>query len=474
VKRRDFLKKGTVGAASLAVPNNFLHLSPSSPQAQRRNIEVDFSKLSGTIKPLNGVNGGPLVTRGAFDLSPSFSEIGIKHIRLHDVPWMYDDVIDINYIFPRFEADENDPKSYDFSLTDFYLKSIRALASKVTFRLGYSAEWRYHPQYNAPPKDYAKWAAVCAHIVRHYNQGWANGYHYNIEYWEIWNEPDGHAFWAGTPEQYYRLYELTAKTLKNIDSSLRIGGPALASNLEFLDGFLKYAAEHGSPLDFVAWHAYARRPHDVVLKAAKVQELLDRHGFSKVESILDEWNYFPGEWSRQENEAEYRKNLFADQMGGVSGAAFVASVFIYLQDSTVALADFYQGTNLFWGGLYDEFGVPRKPFFTFKAFKFLLDTPQRVSASGSGQNGFATIAGLSDDKSEATILISNFGTHYNHYNLSLRGLPWKTSFVYEKYMIDSHHDLDLIRSEKFEHGTATVSEDVETPSVCLIRLRSAS
>ena len=31
-------------------------------------------------------------------------------------------------------------------------------------------------------------------VIKHYNSGWANGYHYNIKYWEIWNEPDGRMF----------------------------------------------------------------------------------------------------------------------------------------------------------------------------------------------------------------------------------------------------------------------------------------
>jgi hypothetical protein len=210
----------------------------------------------------------------------------------------------------------------------------------------------------------------------------------------------------------------------------------------------------------------------MVLRAAKVQELLDKYGFSKVESVLDEWNYFPGSWHSQEVDARYRQDLFERQMGGVPGAAFDASVLIYLQDSTVAIADFYQGTNLFWGGLFDPYGVPRKPYFTFKAFKFLLGTPQRVTTSGTDHNGFAVIAGLSNAKSEATVLISNFGAQDNHYNLSLRNLPWKGPVTYEKYTIDDRHDLDLIKTDKLRPGTVTVSEDVETPSVCLIQLRA--
>lgn len=481
--RRRFLKVATASAlgVGMGLTSSGTELAGSdSPQAadppsasRTRSVEIDFSNVVGVIKPLNGVNGGPLATRGSINLSSSFSEIGIQHVRLHDVPWMWDDnAVDINYVFPHFEADENDPQSYEFLSTDYYLKSIFAIGSKVTYRLGYSMAPRYQPL-NAPPRDFAKWAAVCSHVVRHYNQGWANGYHYskNIKYWEIWNEPDG-GFWAGTPEQYYHLYEVTAKALKNVDSSIRVGGPALAGKLEFLDGLLKHCAERRVPLDFVSWHTYERHPYNVCQQAAKIQDLLDRHGYSKIESILDEWNYFPGEWGRIEGDPEYRRHLCRDQMAGVSGAAFDASVLIYLQDSTVALADFYQGTSLFWGGLFDEFGVPQKTFFTFKAFKFLLGTPHRVRTSGSDQNGFATIAGLSDDNSEATILISNFGTHYDHFDLSLRGLPWKTSFTYQKQMVDSYHDFDLIRPQKLAAGTTTLSGDLEAPSVCVIRLRS--
>ena len=447
---------------------------PSPLRAQTRNIEVDFSKVIGKIRPLNGVNGGPIVTRGAFDLSSNFTELGIKHVRLHDIPWMYENAVDINYVFPRFEADVNDPQSYDFSLTDYYIKSVASLGAEMTYRLGYSAEWKYHPPiHNVPPKDFAKWAAICARIVQHYNQGWANGHHYNIKYWEIWNESDLPTFWVGAPEEYYRLYEVTAKTLKGVDPNLKVGGPSVAAYLRFLDGFLKYCADRKVPLDFVSWHRYARQPNEVVSRAAKIQELLDKHGFSKVESILDEWNYFPADWDRQEKDAKYRKDLFENQAGGPPGAAFDASVLIDLQDTTVAITDFYQGTNMFWGGLFDEFGVPRKPYFTFKAFKSLLGTPERIAASGSDKDGFAVIAGLSKDKSEAAVLISNFGTPYNHYDIALRGLPWKSAFTFEEYLVDSSHDLDLIKSEKLSPGTVTIVEDVETPSVCLIRLRSA-
>ena len=60
-----------------------------------------------------------------------------------------------------------------------------------------------------------KWAEICEHIIRHYNEGWADGFYYNIEYWEIWNEPDNSQMWTGTPEEFYELYRVAANHLKS-------------------------------------------------------------------------------------------------------------------------------------------------------------------------------------------------------------------------------------------------------------------
>lgn len=81
------------------------------------------------------------------------------------------------------------------------------------------------------------------------------------------------------------------------------------------------------------------------------------------------------------------------------------------------------------------------------------------------------IAGLSSEDSEATILIRNFGTQYRRYDLALRGLSLERHFIYEKYTVDAHHDLDLIKSENIGVQALTMSEEVEIRSVCLLRLK---
>ena len=71
------------------------------------------------------------------------------------------------------------------------------------YRLGTSIEHSLKHYYTAVPDDFDRWTDICLHIIRHYNEGWNNGFHLGIRYWEIWNEPDDHGvcipskMWAG-------------------------------------------------------------------------------------------------------------------------------------------------------------------------------------------------------------------------------------------------------------------------------------
>jgi xylan 1,4-beta-xylosidase len=262
--------KATV--ACCAMITALLWAQTGMSQTRTAQVEVDFSRSIGTIRHLNDLEGGTLTKRGWIDLSPYFRELGVQHVRLHDVPWDFDDVQDVNYVFPNFAADPDEAKNYDFAGTDWFLKPLKALGVEVIYRLGYSMEEPLEPRvHNAPPKDFEKWAHICLNIVKHYSGGWDNGFQHQIRYWEIWNEPDGEACWSGTPEEYYKLYATTARAIKNYDPSLKVGGPTLAGSIEFLEGFLKYCHEHGVPVDFVSWHRYSAEPYSVLEMSEKVR-----------------------------------------------------------------------------------------------------------------------------------------------------------------------------------------------------------
>lgn len=105
-----------------------------------------------------------------------------------------------------------------------------------------------------PPADYAAWNAFIRALVAH----WRDRYgpeELRRWYFEVWNEANLGSFWSSTRDEYFRLYAETARTLKQLDPTLRVGGPA-TSRGEWLPEFLAWCREHGAPVDFVSTHVY--------------------------------------------------------------------------------------------------------------------------------------------------------------------------------------------------------------------------
>ena len=189
-------------------------------------ISVNFNNIVGRIKPMHATNNGPASCagskRGNFE---TFSAAGIPYVRNHDASlseaYGSQHVVDVHCIFPDFSRDVDDETAYDFALTDAYTKIIIDTGAKVFYRLGASIEHWPRKYGTRVPTDFLKWAKICEHIIMHYNEGWANGFNYGIEYWEIWNEPDldddesdNKKNWGGTKLQFFDLYEITAKRSK--------------------------------------------------------------------------------------------------------------------------------------------------------------------------------------------------------------------------------------------------------------------
>lgn len=126
-----------------------------------------------------------------------------------------------------------------------------ALASGETYMLHYKANI-------TPPKNYDAWAGYITAFVDYLIR------RYGIEeirewYFEVWNEPDLNTFWAGTQEEYFKLYEYTARAVKAADSKLRVGGPATSKN-RWIQEFIDYCESRDVPYDFVSTHHYPGRP----------------------------------------------------------------------------------------------------------------------------------------------------------------------------------------------------------------------
>lgn len=437
-------------------------------------VKVDFARTSGRIKPLHGVNNGPKTRVFSIDMSKYFVEAGLPYSRLHDTEYPYGSghFVDIPCVFPEFDADPDDPASYDFTLTDDYLKAIRAVGAKVIYRLGVSIEHAVRKYHIFPPKDYDRWARICAGIVRHYNEGWANGFHFGIEYWEIWNEPENPPMWQGTKEDYFRLYVTAANHLKKEFPGIKVGGyggsgfaaltrknpsDLLRSFVPYFTDFLRHVSAPATraPLDFFSWHIYTDDVGEVVAHARHVEKTLREYGFPNTESILDEWNYMDEGWTIREN-------------GNMRSASFVAAVLCALQRTSVGIGAYYdaQPAAAWLCGLFDWVG-PRKPLYALKAFNHLYQLGTAVHVDLDGERVFACAA---TDGDAGAVLLSNPGAEPLTVTIEIAGFGQGDLIRVDQYRLDDTTDLELKHGELCAGSRSPSPLTLAGQSVALLKL----
>jgi len=437
-------------------------------------VSVDFGREMGRVKPLHGVNNSP-VQYG--EPITSFREAGIPFARLHDTAGAFGGThfVDIPNVFPDFDADPSDPASYDFAFTDAYIKSLVNSGTEVFYRLGVTIE-NHHgiKAYEIhPPKDYGKWARICEGIVRHYNEGWADGFSYNIRYWEIWNEPENPPMWTGTKEQYFELYRVAANHLKTCFPELRVGGYAGcgfyavtrddASDFQktfitWFDDFLAFVSAEATsaPLDFYSWHLYTDDATEIIRHAEYVRARLDRFGFARTESIFNEWNRMNGS-----------EDVF-DEMRAMPGAVFVATAFSLMQDSSIDKAMYYDALpTRRYGGLYHfPSGKVTKTYYAFKMFNVLYGLGDAVGATSSVDEVTVTAA---RNETKGAVFVANRDDQEHTLQLALSGLPEGiTTATY--FLLDASHDMESVGAEPVEAGGTVLKPTLPPSSVVLIEL----
>ncbi len=426
------------------------------------NIQVTFDQIVGKIKPMHASGQPPFI--GGFrtlNFKPMeyLKNAHIPYCRLHDVQGAFGSnrYVDIPNIFRNFDADETDPANYDFAFTDVMLEAMHQYGLKPIFRLGVTIEnqffikaYRIHP-----PKDPAKWARICEHIIRHYNEGWADGFHYGIEYWEIWNEPDNgpmgrNQMWTGTPEQYYELYDVTAKHLKKcFGDTIKVGGygasgiyailyepekygldltPLPADERyertkhrpAFLYGFFDYITAHNSPIDFFSWHCYDT-PEGMVIMSNFMETVLKKYGFEGLESHLNEWNTAPQ----------------LDLIGTSYAAASATAVLCAMQETHVYMTCYYDTgmRPLVYCGAFDFIERTPTPLLCgLEAFGELHLLGNQAKCEYEGEGLYATAA---TDGEKKAILIVNLSEEERTIDLNV-------DQTFAAHLIDEEHFLEKV------------------------------
>ena len=416
-------------------------------------IKFNTSEKFGKFKILNATNGGPWHKRHANDQYRSnfadYKAARIPYSRNHDSarhgiyggPYSHD----ITCIFPDFKADPYDEKSYDFDCTDEAVFVSLDAGTETFFRLGQTIEHQIKKHGTVPPDDFEKWAVICEHIIRHDNEGWANGYELNMQYWEIWNEPDldeddspNKRTWGGTKAQFFDFYEIAAKHLKKCFPNLKIGGPALAHSYDWAEDFLSEMKKRNVPIDFFSWHVYATEPGEVIKRSEKIKELLVKYGFENAESILNEWNYIRG-WSE-----EFVYSI--ESITGIKGAAFIMAVISAAQKSTIDMLMYYDTRPSCFNGVFDFYTYKRKkgyyPMFWYGTF---YDCEYEIRAEEEPADIY-TLCGCDKD-GKITAVITYYAEDDNKSSKDI-SVDFGKDGKYEVYRLDK--DSDGVYAGSFE------------------------
>ncbi len=438
-------------------------------------ITVNTQKKIKKMNPVHGIGNGPLPDSMA-DLSKQYKEAGFPVARLHDTHYPF--AVDIAHIFRNFNADENDPANYSFTNTDKYIKSMIDLNMDIIYRLGPSIEHTPEKRYISVPSDYTKWAKICVNIIKHYNEGWADGFNYGIKYWEIWNEPnlpDGHN-WSGTLEEYCNLYITAATYIKEQCPNICIGGPTASSIMasDFINMFLSSVKKANAPLDFFSWHKYDQDPEIYRHWVQQSKAYLKNNGFENVLMVCDEWNFHnnintQGYYVIGENVQE--KADYYNSMKNMFGASFVAGTLSIFQQEGLDIGAYYDGqTTNYWCGVFDFFGVPQKTFYTFKAFNTLYRLGTEVETiCPKFENSKYTYALAATDGNKTNILLSRHLGESEFVDVEIKGLRDGKKKA-EIYLLNDENDLAKIRTEIYNGNDVVQTLYLERNSVILIEI----
>ena len=180
-------------------------------------------------------------------------ECGFRYIRFHG---LFDDDMSV-YFTPMFGEPMisfyNIDCIFDF-LLDIGMKPFIEIGFMPS-SLASGDQTVFHYKGNVTmPKDDAEWERLiklfAEHLIERYGIDEVSQW-----FFEVWNEPNLNFLFDGTQEDYFHLYEMTARSLKAVDEKLQVGGPATSVNA-WIVPFRAFCEENNVPLDFISTHHY--------------------------------------------------------------------------------------------------------------------------------------------------------------------------------------------------------------------------
>lgn len=229
------------------------------PAVGERVIHVDFNKTAGRLNPMfNACVGAGRAAEGLRadwqqQLAYVRKECGFRYIRMHGL---------LGDEMAVYTEDNHGRPQYNFMYVDALFDFLQSIGIKPFVELGFMPGrlasgnktifwWRGNV---TPPKDYEKWAGLVRALVEHFTERYGTD-EVKTWYFEVWNEPNLAGFWAGTQQDYFKLYSYSARAIKSVNAAYRVGGPATAG-AAWEPEMIAYCQNNNVPLDFISTHAY--------------------------------------------------------------------------------------------------------------------------------------------------------------------------------------------------------------------------
>ena len=405
-------------------------------------VAADFTRVTAKFRPALHSSGYAPNFERAF-MAPwdeKIKEMNFDYVRSHDLGLINcgSRAFDVQYVFPLMHLDPANPENYFFATTDFMLDLQYAIGLKPFYRLGTSIEHTGLVHFAAEiPKDFDKMSEVFAGIVRHYEEGWGDpaGKVRPIQYWEIWNEPDGsNNMWSfnggiddrdpvgnRNDERRERFVEFFVKALKRLKSEfprVKVGGPALCSMHEdWLRPILRACKAEGIAPDFLSWHCYGNDPDRMFEMVDAANKMCKEEGFDGLEFIINEWHYISkAGWGCN------AKCRAPDNMNDINSACYSLTVLSRLQTSRYDQAYFY-GCRFYgnWGFFNFETQELNKNFYAMKAFGEIKRDSADICASASKDRDVTAFATKSADGKKAFLLVTDYNGRGMKIPVSVKG-----------------------------------------------------
>lgn len=301
------------------------------------------------------------------------AEVGVETVRAHAI--LHDDL--------GVYREESGRPVHDFTAVDRVYDIVLETGLRPVVEIGFmprdlaSDPTRTVFRYGgiiSPPKDYGRWGDLVRALVRHL----LDRYGEQVLGWdfEVWNEANLEVFWSGTRDEWMRLYDETARAVKDVDPRIAVGGPSSAA-AGWVDALLDHARRSGSPVDFVSTHTYGSPPLDL-------RPTLDRLGFSDARILWTEWGVTPAHFNPVNDGASSAMFLLT----GMHSAADRVDALSYWVVSD-HFEELGRPPRLLHGGfgLISVGGIAKPRYHALRMLARLGETELPVRAEGDGADG---------------------------------------------------------------------------------------